>query len=73
MHRKHRPEEIVTTTRATEFTCGCIMHPLVGYVRRCAALGSRSLSGRVVKREGDVGRHSKAEVIRTYPVASIIP
>jgi hypothetical protein len=67
------PGYVQGSAHATEFECGCIMHPVVGYIRRCAALGARTLSGRTAKLEGDVGKHTAGEASRYYPVANIAP
>lgn len=61
------------TAHATEFTCGCIFHPKAGRIRSCGATGARTLSGRFVKLEADIGKHTAAEVVRRYPVANILP
>lgn len=61
------------TFHATEYKCGCIMHPLAGRIRQCGALGARTLSGRYVKLDADIGKHVAGDVERRYPLAAIIP
>ena len=56
-----------------ELSCGCIQHQLVGFIRRCGVHGARSLSGKRVKLDADVGKHNQAAVVRTYRVAPILP
>ena len=47
----------------TEMTCGCILHVDLGYLRRCAGLTSRSLTGRMIpKPEGAEKRHNESEI-----------
>lgn len=72
-HRNARPTLEVQTTRATEYKCGCVMHPVAGRIRQCGAFGARSLSGRFIKLETDIGKHAAGEVVRHYPVAAILP
>lgn len=55
---------------ASEFTCGCIIHPLAGKLRQCGAFGAKSLTGRFIKLEADIHKHNKGELRHRYPVAS---
>lgn len=78
MHRKKSPRSHshirpTGTTHATEYKCGCIFHPVAGRLRQCGAFGARSLGGRFIKLETDIGKHAAGEIVRTYPVAAILP
>jgi hypothetical protein len=60
-----------------ELTCGCIIHPLAGNLRRCAGMPSRTTSGRMVaKPDNAEKKHNDAQdktSVRTYEVAEILP
>lgn len=64
---------------ASEYPCGCIIHPVAGVIRFCPGTISKSLSGRPVKRDdGNEAKHNEAmkareDKIKRYPVAPILP
>jgi hypothetical protein len=74
-NKKARPQFTSSkgSTHATEYKCGCIMHPIAGRIRQCGALGARTLGGRFVKLDADIGKHTAGDVHRRYPVANILP
>jgi hypothetical protein len=76
MHRKKKSHSFTPSRQgviyATEYKCGCIMHPLAGRIRHCGALGARTLSGRFVKLETDIGKHAAGDVKETFPLAAIV-
>lgn len=58
-----------------EYKCGCMIHSVAGAIRRCSGVPSRTLSGRVVKADGE-SRHSHAmneAPVKSYDVANILP
>lgn len=60
-----------------EYKCGCMIHSLAGVIRKCGGCTSRSLSGRMVKKDdGGEMRHNHAmndDAVRSYDVAEILP
>lgn len=61
-----------------ELKCGCMLHEIVGLIRKCEGTTSRSLSGRMVSKPDNAERkHNDAmerhDAIRTYEVAGIVP
>lgn len=63
---------------ANEYKCGCIMHGMAGFIRRCAGQVSRSMSGRMRPQEdGAVKRHANAmesgDTRQTWDLAGILP
>ncbi len=61
-------------SRCNEYNCDCIVHTIAGTIRKCPALGSRTLSGkRILPSDDDVRRHNDAREVRVYRVASIRP
>ena len=74
---------IISTTTARinmafihEYPCGCIVHQLAGNIRRCSGMTSRSLSGKMIKSDGE-SRHNDAiangKTVNTWEVADILP
>lgn len=67
----------MSTAFAQEYTCGCIEHPVAGYIRRCAGLTSRTMSGRMVAKPDNAEKKHNDSLskpsLRQYEVASIMP
>lgn len=65
--------------QAREYPCGCIIHDVAGKIRACPGLPSRSLSGRLVKRDGgseeahNAAMKAAPDKIKLFPVADILP
>lgn len=48
-----------------EFTCGCIVHPTRGRIRKCGALHSKTMGGNVVTPEPELeSKHKKGRINR---------
>jgi hypothetical protein len=61
-----------------EFPCGCIRHELVGFIRRCEGMTSRSLSGRVAPKSDHAEmKHNNAmndgKTVQEWTVAEVLP
>jgi hypothetical protein len=56
--------------KCVEFTCGCIVHPTRGQLRKCGAMHSKSMSGKTdVQPNPELeGKHGKGKVERSYNV-----